>query len=61
MHFLESDGALAPLSNTQKQAPALHIARGLYHRSGIAPCPEGCYLIDVIISFTAYRVHHTWS
>ena len=25
----------------QEQALELHTARGLYHRSGITPCPEG--------------------
>jgi hypothetical protein len=33
-------------------------ARGLYHRSGISPCPEGLYLIDVIIVTQRERVNH---
>ena len=28
-------------------------ARGLYHRSGIAPCPEGFYLVFEIIPVSA--------
>src|SRR5512145_1131258 len=28
-------------------------ARGLYHRSGIAPCPEGFYLVVKIIPYWA--------
>ena len=31
-------------------------ARGLYHRSGIAPCPEGFYLVDEIIPYRAFCV-----
>ena len=38
---------LAPVF--QQQAVGLHTARGLYHRSGITPCPEGFYLVVEII------------
>src|SRR5687767_7628203 len=31
-------------------------ARGLYHRSGITPCPEGFYLVVVIISQFAFTM-----
>src|SRR5512135_3226246 len=38
------------------QTPAswlIPYARGLYHRSGIAPCPEGFYLVVEIIPYRA--------
>ena len=31
-------------------------ARGLYHRSGITPCPEGFYLVVEIIPYRALRI-----
>jgi hypothetical protein len=43
----------------QQQAVGLHIARGLYRRSGIAPCPEGFYLIVEIISQFALTMQST--
>lgn len=44
------------LTNLQEQALALHTARGLYHRSGITPCPEGFYLVTEIIPYRALRL-----
>ena len=43
----------AACSYFQEQTPKCHIARGLYHRSGITPCPEGFYLIVEIIPYRA--------
>ena len=48
-HALWSQEARVPVRvcfrSLQELALALHSARGLYHRSVIAPCPEGFYLV----------------
>jgi len=36
-----------------------HFARGLYHRSGITPCPEGFYSVVRIISQFAWTMQST--
>jgi hypothetical protein len=44
----------------EKTGFSLQSARGLYRRSGIAPCPEGLYsVVEIIPNYSALTMHST--